>query len=342
MIVLIDGQPASGKGVLRGMLDGHPEVFSCPFHDIMPLAFTGPSLNKTALRAKDTEWLRTHLAQHSRYYRIERIANQKVFPFDIGAGTIYNFPVNLDFYSFDKKFFSRLNYLNLWTPQNIIEGCYEILNAEIFGDSAKSKNIFATLGNGEVKAPGRFLERYSDAKVIHLHRDTLSIVGALCRRPPQPGNYRTFKNEHNKIFKEKIRSGIIKDIKKKKLEIANLASKYPDRVLSLSFDEVFESFNDVKRKISRFLDIKEADSMDYFTFIENFLPLSDGQSYFDKPIDDPKDILSEREIDLINFLDAPSVGKFLKILKSPKLILLVLESFAKRGERALKALILKR
>ena len=33
--LLIGGSKASGKSLIRGMLDGHPELFVSPFHEII-------------------------------------------------------------------------------------------------------------------------------------------------------------------------------------------------------------------------------------------------------------------------------------------------------------------
>ncbi|MDT8878312.1 hypothetical protein RSO68_02385 [Halomonas saccharevitans] len=327
MIVLIDGLPASGKSLVRGMLDNHSKVFSCPFHDLLPLTFTSPNLDYEALKAKDTEWLRSQLSKSARYYRIERIASQEEFHFDIGGGEVKSFPVNLDFYSFDRMFMSFLRSIEEWTPQNIIEACYKVLNCELYGKINCEKRVYATLGNGEIHSPRKFLERFPDGKVIYFNRDIESIVAALCERPPQPGNYRTRENEHKKIFKNRIVSGIVQESLEKKIELDRLFREFPVKVLLLDFDSFFDDFEVTKKKIAHFLGIPVEKSMDEFSFIGSKMPKTSGSGYFDKPIDNKESILSSDERNLIGFLYNPTFTGLFGLALNREFFYLAVEAY---------------
>ncbi len=76
MIIHVDGWWGGGKSLLRGLLDGHLEIFCSPIHDIISLAFQNETNESEWLIYKDTEYLRTLLASKGRYYRIERFVNQ--------------------------------------------------------------------------------------------------------------------------------------------------------------------------------------------------------------------------------------------------------------------------
>lgn len=45
MIVIIDGFSSSGHSVLRGLLDGHPNIFCSPVHDYTLIAFCENTTN---------------------------------------------------------------------------------------------------------------------------------------------------------------------------------------------------------------------------------------------------------------------------------------------------------
>lgn len=335
MIVLIDGMPASGKGIIRGILDNHSDVFSNPFHDLLPLAFCTPDLDPKPMELKDTEWLRDRFSRYARYYRIERIANQKFFPLDIGGGKFQNFDVNLDFYEFDRILVQKLAD-QVWTPEFIIESAYKILGSQLSKANTPGKDIQATLGDGDIGSPSRFLNRFPRAKLIYVRRDVKGIVAALCKRPPQPGNYRTVENEHDKIFKDRVSSGIVHNSLNKAKEIERLKAVYPDRVLIVNFDDIFNNFEEVKASIEAFLDISPDESINEFSFNAQSMPHYEGRDYLSKPVDCPEDILSKKEIEVIDFLTKPELMKVMRIIMNKKMIVLICRSYLIRFMRTVK------
>lgn len=97
MIVLIDGYWGSGKSVLRGLLDGHPNLFVSPIQDSLPGAFATDNSGIDWLKHKDSEYLRKLLAEKSLYYRIERFAMNQKMQLDFSSKNRTYIEIDIDF-----------------------------------------------------------------------------------------------------------------------------------------------------------------------------------------------------------------------------------------------------
>ena len=84
-LVLIAGAKASGKGLIRGVLDGHPELFVSPFHELIMQSFSRDGYDQNALKHKDIQYVREILANKSKYYQLERFALNKKLNVHIGS-----------------------------------------------------------------------------------------------------------------------------------------------------------------------------------------------------------------------------------------------------------------
>jgi len=307
IIVLIDGHPACGKSLIRGMLDGHPQVFASPFHDILPLAFCEPELDKKALEAKDLEWLKQKLVCLARYSRIERVSYQKKFYFEPVAGEFFEVDLGFDFPSFERSWIEKvlMPECSDWSPAKIISHIYTELGQSLAATAALNYDednihVLATLGDGNTESPKRFLDRFPAGKLIYMRRDPVEIIAALCARKPQPGNYRTADDRQDLLFKRYMRNGFVSSIKKKERIVSGLLKEYPDRVMVVNFEDFFRDIVLVKSRISEFLCIEVDDSLGEFTLNRQPVAFDNGVSMFSRPIDNPENLLTNEQRKVAN------------------------------------------
>lgn len=286
------------------MLDGHPSGFASPFHDLLPLAFCRKAFSADALKARDIEWLRHALVCDARYSRIERIARAGDFYLELAAGEFHRVNLGFDFAEFDSHWVKQLMACTeYWDPELIVATIYAKLQAHLqpslYPEEFGSQKFYATLGDGDISTPERFLERFPNGKLIYMHREPIEICAALCARKPQPGNYRTLNNNQPKLFKKHLYEGLLKQIKNKNLVIERLVKDYPERVSVLNFQAFFTNFEACSEKISSFLEVDRAPSMCNYTFNGEAVAFQDGESMFSAPKDQPEKLLSARQMAII-------------------------------------------
>jgi len=95
--LLLAGNKGSGKGLIRGLLDGHPQLFVSPYHELIFQSFFGKGAEY------DIESFRTFLASNGGYYQLERLFYEEQRNVHIAAG-IKDQGIDIDFYlySFDR------------------------------------------------------------------------------------------------------------------------------------------------------------------------------------------------------------------------------------------------
>ena len=304
-VVLIDGHPASGKSLIRGMLDGHSLGFVSPFHDLLPLAFCRKAYDENALTARDIEWLRQALICHARYSRIERIARHREFYLEPIAGEMKRIYLGLDFPAFDAQWVEDLSRASeTWHPEMIIATIYANLKRFIQPDLQSQERgyeeFYATLGDGDITSSERFLNRFPNGKIIYMRREPVEIFAALCARKPQPGNYRTANNNQSLLFEKYMREGLLRRIQTKNVVIDRLAKDHPDRVLIVDFQAFFSHFEEFVDRISSFIGIDYESSLNRFSFNNESVYLSNGESIFSAPKDTPEGLLTKKQMAVLD------------------------------------------
>lgn len=345
-LLLIDGLPASGKSLIRGMLDGHERVFMSPYHDLLPLAFCNKNINKELFDSKDIEWLRKVIVCNSRYSRIERIASQEFFEFEFGAGQFQKINLSFNFAKFEENWKKKILFDDnlIWSPHSIVASIYKELekclvstNNNVLSNDFK---ILGTLGNGEIKNFKNFLKQYESGKIIFVKRNPIQIIAALSSR----GNYQSIADSINKnqeiLFRHYIEINYLRHIENVYNEIKKISNFYQDRILLINFEDIFKNFNLIKESICEFLKIKKVESLNIFTVNKDLVLQKDGNSLFRSKLDNPEILLTKKQYQIAYSL---SKGFFkIPIGLYPTRIrykLIILFNFLKRGLVKLKGCI---
>ena len=113
MFLLIDGFWASGKSVLKSLLDGHPDLRVSPGQEAIFSSFYRNRKEFKKLSYKDLSIIRKILSE-SYYYDLEKYYLGKHLTVD------WSFKVNLDFYKFELFWTKKINDLKKWNVINII------------------------------------------------------------------------------------------------------------------------------------------------------------------------------------------------------------------------------
>ncbi len=295
MIVQIDGWYGSGKSVLKGLLDGHKEVFSNPIHDIIPLAFSNENDVPKWLEYKDTEHLRKLLASNSSYFRLERFANAGKFPFDFSTTDRIYFDFNFDFYQFDKMVFNQLNNSPIWSFDYIVQVIYTHLQTQLNDQSKILTKMTAFMGSPNEFHIKKFHKRYPNSKFIFIDRDIKSIIATRCKRRPISKEFRYGSNDLITIFN----SGEVEKLINYRNIIFNLNTLYPNIFLIVPFNELLSDTENIMKKVSIFLDIEYDSILTKFTYRGREV-ISNNRKYLEEELDKPEDILSKKELSLID------------------------------------------
>jgi hypothetical protein len=271
MIVLIDGWWASGKSVVLGFLEGHPMVFSVPIHDMIMGIFTLEK-DHSWLKNRDIKTLRRLLAHHTEYYRMAE------------AGISNRF----DFYALDKTIMMKLKELDPWTPQKVIETIYRELFKVLYPHKNTIPTIFVTMGGPFMHEYGYSLNIFSDGKYIFIDRDPEGIMASSKIREMRKYEHMICPGDSRERF-YKFDTPILKILQNRDHR-ERISKKYPDRTMTICFDELFEKKDEIMAKVAKFLNIPFDPVLTRWKYMgeENF-------DYGDRIIDRPKEKLTDFE-----------------------------------------------
>jgi hypothetical protein len=316
MIISLDGWWGSGKSVLRGLLDGHPEVFSSPIHEVVPISFMNEHDQNEWLSFKDTEYLRRLLAHPGRYFRIERFAQNGRFQIDFSSEQRVYVPFEFDFYGFDRALFQSLILAKKWTINGIVETVYRtfalFLNHNTPGDHFRH---FATMGEPHSAYYDSFRSNYPNGKVIYVDRATENIIATRCGRRPIKEDYRSNSGYANEL-KKLVETGEVQRIEAMRSKLIDLQNRYPDSFRVVGFDDLVLNTAETMRELATFLGIEYRPILTEYSFFGKELTCN-GLRYIGRELDRAEDLLSETELRVIrqsiaNTSTAPkSVSEFL-------------------------------
>ena len=332
MVVIIDGWWGSGKSTLRGLLDGHPNIFVCPIQESVLSALACSRQISRAYEYKDTEALRQILAKHSLYYRIERFANRGTFHSDTSKKSRIYSSFEFDFYKFDKLFFAKLRARKEWNPEVICEDLFSSFHEEWgqYPSRVSERNICVTIENNVKQTPSFLIENFKEAKLLYVIRDPAGILATRAGRQPVTDDYRSNGWERLTV-NGLIASGEVERIIAMQKHVINLSRDYPERVLLVNFEELVLSTNSTMDKVAKFLEVRKCDNLNLFTYAGEELLSSSGEKFVGKINDDPSELLSRSELEKIKWLEGARMP-ILNNLRYPSFMLPRL----KRGARILK------
>ena len=296
-MVEISGWWGSGKSILRGVLDGHPQVFANPVHDGVLFAFRqmGPRLE--SLKEKDTEQLRILLGFIGHYYRLEKAAIEGVhYDFSSQVRKFYPFPI--DFYSMDKNIYQELLKVPEWNPEIISKTIYKYMAQELSLNTSEIEH-YASLGAPYVNHLLNFKTNFPNGKYIYVDRSVEGIIATRSGRRPIDGQVSMSSiNGYTNFAIDLINKGEVEKILSYKRQIESLQKEYPEDFLILPFDQVVQNSEEMQNNVAQFLKIKVTDTMNYASHLGEEL-ICDGQKYLGQENDDPTKLLTSEELNLI-------------------------------------------
>tara|TARA_B110001469_G_scaffold54835_1_gene52908 strand:- start:7748 stop:8764 length:1017 start_codon:yes stop_codon:yes gene_type:complete len=296
MITIIDGWWGSGKSTLRGLLDGHSELFVCPVQDSILGGFSCDSNLNKWLVARDIVGFRKSLIGHADYSRVERDAlKQSVFNTASGA-EMDNGRFALDFYELDRQLIRAVNDFEQWSIEEIVELYYQKM-ASLWDDYPSGDFRGYVSMDNNCKGTAEFLLKNSDrAKYIWVDRDSAGILSTHAKRKPLDG-YAGTAGWGQMSVQQFIREGEVRRIETKRMQIERLAKSYPDRVHIVSIDTLVEETEAAMAQVSRFLGLKHEPILNRFTYCGQDFEGSD--KYLGKMNDTPESVFTHQEIELI-------------------------------------------
>lgn len=300
MIVCIDGWWGSGKSVMRGLLDGHPQLFVSPIQDSLISAFARDWERRPWMAHRDIEQLRKLLASLSQYPRIERFALHRTMHLDISSKERAYIEIDIDFPAFDRDWVERVVDAEQWSAELI---CTEIFAAMMrhwrrYPLPTGSVIGYATAENNRRPTAGYFLEHFPHGKLIYCIRAAEGIIGTRAHRTPVKEDFRTAGFEAMNAD-QLIRAGEARQIVERAAMARRLADQHPDRMLIVDFEPMIERTPAVMDRVARFLGIERLPVLDVFSHMGAQVVGPNGSKYVGKIHDRAEDLLTERQRQLI-------------------------------------------
>ncbi|WUI00409.1 hypothetical protein OHR68_00850 [Spirillospora sp. NBC_00431] len=296
MLILIDGEGASGKTVLRSLLDGHPELSVLPFHDmIIEVLVTGPE-NIPWLAYRDTAFLRGLLAGSS-YYQLEQYALHGSIEIDVSVKDRLVIPFEFDFGRFDAAWMRRLHDTSDWTVPRIVELIHSAYRREHEGADRPVRRLVG-MGFDNPATPHRLFDYTTDARLVYLNRPVPEVLAARARRRSSDREVMSRENDALTID-ALLRKGKVGKMRNRLRAVRDLQDSDPDRVRIVDFHRLIEDTDDLMRELAAFLGVSYAQSMRRPTLLGRPLVTEDGRSFVGRVLDRPEELLTARERALI-------------------------------------------
>jgi hypothetical protein len=334
MLLHIDGWYAGGKTVLWSLLDGHQEVFVCPVHDYSFAPFFKHANNEEWVQIKYPTILRKILAK-SEYYKFEKIYRDGVLPVFFSADVHMDLPYQTDFYRFDKRFFDKLDELEVWDIESIIETLYAAFYAEHTGTStSEHPKYFASMSYPSIYQEYKNIpEVFPHMKNILVKRGLKNIIATRTNRKERPRDLnkaQAFNTPLAKIFRDNEIEKILHFFD----TYEELQQKYPEQFLVVEFEDLVKDTDVSMKKVADFLGIEFEDILTVPT--RDGIELKyEGLSFIGEENDDYRKLLTDAEIKLIERRE-----KLYRIFKRPYNVLSIKQNLVV-VVNALKKFVLK-
>lgn len=300
MICLIDGYWGTGKSTLRGLLDGHPDLFVSPVQDSVVGAFSKDSEVAEWMACKDITTLRRLLAQ-SGYYKYERYAANEVAHFEFSKKDRVIRPFIFDFYEYERAWRKEMRSFDEWSPKNITEAIYQNLPCFWKNWSQLKSDIkyHVSLEDNAPTCPKFFMEHFPDGKYIYVMRSPEGIVSTRAGRIINQDMYMSVKYTPDLTVHNMIRNGVVQQIIKEQEAVEELQKQFPDRILITKFEEFAINPEATMRNVASFLGIPFTNDMLVFSYLGEEVVGANGQKFIGKVNDDPQEILTAHDFSAI-------------------------------------------
>lgn len=302
-MLVIDGWWASGKSVLRGLLDGHPNLFVSPIQDSVPSMATRVRLMKHWEDSKDVEAFREDLAIASEYYRLERYANRGKMLSGASRANLVDLDLNIDFYLLDKRFLELLFGCERWDGASVSNCFFRAMNEVWTQYPSRPENVscHVTMDNNYAEGPEYFMKHRPDVKMVYFMRPPEGIIATRVGRRSFSNDYRTAQWENLSVEGLAYKGEVNRIVKMQRL-VRDLSKQYPERLMIIGFEEMIEQYERVVREVAEFISIPFEESLLEFSFCGVEVPTSNGEKYVGKVNDKASQLLTPEQLKLIDVL----------------------------------------
>ncbi len=291
-VILIDGEAATGKMVLRSLLDGHSRLSVLPVHDQIIDVLCEPLHGRDWLAERDRFHLRQRLAR-SGYYRLEEASFDKGVTHLLSSREVLRNSVLLDFGRMDSLWIGRLNREARWRPDLIL---WHIHRA-FWGCSTPSRAIPPTpmapvsVGLGHPGTVGAFLQMCPRGKVLYMTRDPESVAASRVGRKIVHGDVKSEAVSVTQLLKRNKP----RKIRDRQRRAAKLASEFPKRAAVLDLHELVENTEQVMRRVACFLEVPFEEALLVPMMLGQPVKSDLGQTYLSRIHDVPQELLTLQE-----------------------------------------------
>ncbi|MCA9401058.1 MAG: sulfotransferase [Candidatus Omnitrophica bacterium] len=280
-LIIIGGLQRSGNHLLRGLLDGHPQLIVPPEEDYFVRTLARSHVEQIKgclLKSSDAPGFYKKMQKDGHFERVnegknENSANRKPL-FDLDQ-----------YYQYVQRHYKK------YSLQRLIQTHFEALSHTIIDQQVhplKTKVMFCSFNplHYDVLNVGRMLSQYYDLKAVFIFRHPL---GTYCsgRKRQEFDNIDLYCRQVNDHYEDVL-----------KFSEENLGE-----VFCISFEKLIKNIEPNMRDVAHFLDIKFDHILNEYT--QNREPTISNSSYERKKGVDPsvidryKDMLTEEEISLI-------------------------------------------
>lgn len=299
MLVLIDGYHATGKAVLRGLLEGHPGLFVCPFHDMICDALCA-ARDDDWLSYRDIPTLRRLLAA-SYYHKMEWYARRGCMELDLSVKDRAVVPITLAFDRFDAQWMNELWHHTEWTYELILNLIFKALQINWVDypyDGARVQNN-VSMGFARATTLQNFGRRFPNGRMIYMTRKVEGIMATRANRKPVPGEMDS-QYLAGVSVRSLLRNGTIQKVQMQQDAALAAQRKRPNRVKVVAFEDLIADHRNVMRDVAAFLEIEWDDVLSEVTILGHPAKTDSGKALVGETIDDPGKLLSPRERQLVH------------------------------------------
>ena len=318
MFLLIDGFWASGKSVLKSLLDGHPDLRVSPGQEAIFSSFYRNRKEFKKLSYKDLSIIRKILSE-SYYYDLEKYYLGKHLTVD------WSFKVNLDFYKFELFWTKKINDLKKWNVINIIRIIHTSLIKSYYNiDYSKANKVMKVfMEDNNFKSHFFYLKNFKDSKLILINRDFGDVTASMINRTKNNRIIHTYNfdkiNNYNYLINKKLLC--FKNEENKKISKI-LKSRFPNRVYICEFDNLIFNTEKEMKSISNFLKIKYKKILMQNTHFSKITHRSDKKKNIGKKIFYKEKYLTTSQIKTLNIIEGKYNAENLKFIPIISFLLL--------------------
>lgn len=304
---MVDGLPAAGKATLKGLLDGHTQIFTGYNHDMIADAICDTDCTEW-LKYKDVLYLRSLLAT-THYYQLEYFSHKKSTVIVMKADQNNRFKIELDFYDMDRTFMENLLEMKEWSYESIVTSIFQsMMNAGPYPENKDAIKHYVSMGYNRNGICEKFMEAYNNGKILYMLRPIEQVIATLTKRTPASDDMWSMVLLETTV-KKLVEHGFVKRLKESEIYMHKMARLYPDRVKLISFENLIQNTDTVMYDIAEWLGIPYEEALKKCSVAGNEMFTDEGKKFTGAILDKVENLLNEKEraiialeISLSNFL----------------------------------------